>query len=177
MRPTVLLLALPLVIAAAPPTPMPMPQVSPAPCPTPAAPLPASLAAWKTGPSLAAATDARSLAAAKLAIGTRVEAMLAATGTVRFVRTSARSGDPTSKGGMLRLAVAKAGTYRVALGAAAWIDMVKRGTTLTSVAHDHGPACSGVRKMVDFALMPGAYVLQIEGSKDAVAPVLVTRLP
>ena len=174
MRMPFLLLAFPLSVAAAPQMPM---ADAPTSCPVPAAPLPAGLAAWKQGPSLAAATDAKSLVSARLTIGRRSEAMLAPTDTVRFVLKPGKPGEPLSKGGMLGVKIARAGTYRVALGTGAWIDLVKRGKALTSVAHDHGPACSGVRKMVDFALKPGAYVLQIEGSKDATAPVLVTRLP
>lgn len=170
MRSTVLLLALPFLLAAAP-------EAATAPCPTPPAPLPASLSAWKTGLSLAAATDAATLARTNLVIGTRAEGMLAATDTVRFVLTPGKPGEPTSKSGMFGFTVTQGGTYRVALGTAAWIDVVQNGKAVSSVAHDHGPACSGVRKMVDFALTPGRYVLQVEGSKDAAAPVLITRLP
>ena len=173
MRQFLILLALPALVGAAQ---MPPPPV-PASCPTPPAPLPASLAAWKPGLSIAAATDAKSLASARLSEGVRVEAMLAPNDTVRFIRQPAKRGEPTGKSGMLGFTVARAGTYRVAIGAGAWIDVLKDGTPLVSVAHDHGPACSGVRKMVDFALTPGRYVLQIEGSKDANVPVLLSRLP
>lgn len=161
MRPTILLPALPLLIGAA--------QVTPVPCPTP---LPGS-----NGPSLAAATDARSLVQAKLTLGARVDAMLSATDTVHYILTPAKPASPGSLGGMLSLPIKRAGTYRIAIGTGAWIDLVKGGTALTSVAHDHGAPCSGVRKLVDFTLKPGRYVLQIEGSKDANTLVLVTRLP
>lgn len=167
MRPMILLL--PLLLAAAP-------QEPPAPCPTPAS-LPPSLTAWQPGASVAAATDAKSLASVTLPIGTRVEAMLAPSDGVRFVHQPGRPGEPMSKGGMLAFTVVRAGTYRVALGTGAWIDVVSGTTALVSVAHDHGPACSGIRKLVDFKLTPGRYVLQIEGSKDAATPVLVTPLP
>lgn len=168
MRPMILLL--PLLLAAAP-------QEPPAPCPTPAAPLPPALAAWTPGPSLAAATDAASVAHTGIKLGGRVELMLAATDTVRFVHAPGKPAAPGSFGGMLAFTVARAGTYRIALGTGAWIDVVSGTTALNSVAHDHGPACSGIRKLVDFELTPGRYVLQIEGSKDAATPVLVTPLP
>lgn len=172
MRSTILLLALPVLIAAqAAPAPVP------APCPTPAAPLPPSLAGWKPGLSLAAATDKTSLVQAKLVIGTRVEGMLVPTDSVRFLHAPGKPGEPLSKGGMFSLRIAVPGTYRVALGTGAWIDVVRNGEALVSVAHAMGAACSGLRKTVDFKLRPGAYILQIEGSKDAVAPLLVTRLP
>ena len=65
------------------------------------------------------------------------------------------------------------GTYRVALGAGAWVDMLRDGKAIASTAHGHGPACSGIRKIVDFPLTPGSYVLQLAGSPDANIPVLV----
>ena len=173
-----LLLALPLLLAAAPHMQTAEAGVAaPAPCPTAAAPLPTGLAAWKPGASLAAATDAKSLVSAKLEIGTRTEAMLAPSDTVRFPLAPGKSGAPTGMGGMLAFTVTKAAPYRVALGNGAWVDVVKNGKVSTSTAHAHGPACSGIHKMVDFRLTPGRYVLQIENSKDAVVPVLVTRLP
>jgi hypothetical protein len=168
MRPMILLFALPLLAAA--------PQEPPAACPTPAAALPAELAGWKTGLSLAAATDRNSLAHTRLELGTRAELMLAATDAVRYVLAPTKPAEPASQGGMVGFTVARAGTYRVALGTGAWIDMVKGHAALDSVAHAHGPACSGIRKLVDFKLNPGRYVLQIEGSKDAATPVLITRL-
>uniref|UniRef100_UPI0035C9900B hypothetical protein n=1 Tax=uncultured Sphingomonas sp. TaxID=158754 RepID=UPI0035C9900B len=168
MRPMILLLALPLLAAA--------PQEQPTSCPTPAAALPAELAGWKTGLSLAAATDRNSLAHTRLKLGLRSEVMLAATDTVRYVVAPTKPAEPASQSGMLGFTVARAGTYRVALGTAAWIDVVKGRNALESIAHSHGPACSGIRKLVDFKLTPGRYVLQIEGSKDSATPVLITRL-
>jgi hypothetical protein len=164
-----MILLLPLLLAAAP-------QEPPAPCATPAA-LPANLAAWTPGASVAAATDTKSLASAQLPIGTRLEVMLAPSDDVRFMHRPGKPGEPMSKGGMLGFTVTRPGTYRVALGTGAWLDVVSGTTALSSVAHDHGPACSGIRKLVDFTLTPGRYVLQIEGSKDAATPVLVTPLP
>lgn len=169
MQPIALLLALPALIAAAPDAPVP--------CPTPSAPLPAGLTAWRTGLSLAAATDAPTLAHTRVTIGTRVELMLAPTDSVRYVIAPGKPPAPGSMGGLLGLTVRRAGSYRVALGTGAWIDMVRAHSALTSTAHAHGPACSGIHKMVDFKLRPGRYVLQISGSKDAATPVLVTTLP
>ncbi|MES3081389.1 hypothetical protein [Sphingomonas faeni] len=77
---------------------------------------------------------------------------------------------------MVRFDVAKAGTYRVALGGAAWIDVVQSGKVLTSAAHAHGPACSPVKKMVDFVLPAGRYALQLSGAKTAELFVSVTTI-
>ena len=57
--------------------------------------------------------------------------------------------------------VKKAGRLVVALDGGAWIDLVHEGAIVKSVTHGHGPACSGIRKMVEFDVTPGRYLLQI----------------
>ncbi len=96
---------------------------------------------------------------------------------ISYAAAMKHPGAPGSFGGNLAFLVASAGRYRVALGSGAWIDVVQGAAVQTSVAHDHGPACSGIRKMVDFDLAPGAYVLQIAGNDTATLPVMVAKLP
>lgn len=65
--------------------------------------------------------------------------------------------------------IGEAGVYGVALNQAGWIDIApKGGVPLASVAHDHGPECSTIRKIVRFELKPGVYVLTL--SKLTKAP-------
>jgi hypothetical protein len=76
--------------------------------------------------------------------------------------------------GLLAIVAARAATYRLALGAGAWVNVIGAdGQALASIAHGHGLDCSGVRKTVDFALQPGHYVVQIEGNN---APTLAVML-
>jgi hypothetical protein len=82
-----------------------------------------------------------------------------------------------SYGGLIGVTVAQPGSYRVALSSGAWIDLVRDGKAVTSTAHGHGPACTGVLKMVDFPLTPGRYTLQIGANGGARMTVLVARLP
>jgi hypothetical protein len=46
-----------------------------------------------------------------------------------------------------------------------------------STAHSRGPECSTLRKMVDFPLQPGRYVLQVSANADARLPILLARRP
>ncbi len=82
----------------------------------------------------------------------------------------------TGNGGTLAFAVATPGTYRIALSGKAWIDVLHAGKSLASVAHAHGPKCTGVRKMVDFTLAPGNYTLQLSGADADRITLLVARL-
>ena len=79
-------------------------------------------------------------------------------------------------GGTLTLAVTAPGTYRVALGAKAWIDLVQSGKALASTSHGHGPKCTGVRKLVDFKLAPGNYAIQLSGSDAESVALLVAKV-
>jgi len=57
--------------------------------------------------------------------------------------------------------ITQAGRYRVALDQPGWIDIVREGEALTSVAHGHGPKCTTIRKIVDFDFIAGAYTLKL----------------
>lgn len=165
MRSLLALLALPLLVSAASPEAVP-------PCPGVAAPLPASLAAWQAGPVVTAASDG-----AALRLNTRTAVTLAEAAAVHYLLPPEHPGAAGSRGGVLTFTVTRAGTYRIALGAAAWVDVVQGGKAVASVAHDHGPACSGIRKLVDFVLTPGSYALQLSGSSAPTLAMLVTPLP
>lgn len=174
MKPITSLASLALFILAAPATAQMDRQPA---CPAEAEPIPAALAAWKSQAKATAAADARGLAAAALAPGTAVDAALSRTGSVQYVVRPEKPGGSVSYGGMFAVKVVEAGTYRVALGSAAWIDVLHGKSAVESTAHGRGPACSGIRKMVDFPLQKGDYVLQIAANGTPSVPVLFTKLP
>lgn len=146
-------------------------------CPQDAEAIPPALAGWTTPTPLAAAGDAAGLGAATLTPGTAIDATLGQTGAIRYVVRPERPGGTVSYGGLFAFTVAEAGTYRVALGSGAWIDVLRDRTAIVSTAHGHGPACSGIRKMVDFPLTPGRYVLQIAANGAPALQLMVARLP
>ncbi|HWJ68635.1 MAG TPA: homogentisate 1,2-dioxygenase [Sphingobium sp.] len=167
------LLLLSLALAAAAPAPTPT-QAS---CPAVSPALPAELAPWTAAQPLAAAMRVEALGTARLALGTAKDLALGQTGQVHYALRPERPGGSVSHGGMAQFMVARAGIYRVAMSNAAWLDVVANGKSLESVGHGHGPDCSGIRKMVDFQLVPGDYVLQIAGSGTSDVRVLVTGVP
>jgi hypothetical protein len=145
-------------------------------CAAPVAPT-GVLAPW-TSPVAATAAESSSAArTAPLAVGEAARVTLLPTSQVSFAAPPERPGDAASFGGVFTLAVAEPGTYRVALGAGAWIDLVRGGEVIASTAHSHGPECSGIRKMVDFPLEAGTHIVQIAASPVAETTVLVARLP
>lgn len=165
------MLALSLVLLAQAPAHMPAPS-RPDPQACPVAPvIPRELAGWRTmAPVAAGATPA------VIRVGQGARATLLPTPAVTYPLAPAKPGAAGTSGGVFAFEVAEGGTYRVALGAGAWIDVVHDGKALESTAHGHGPDCSPVRKMVDFRLAPGRYLLQIAGSPALVLALMVARL-
>ena len=93
-----------------------------------------------------------------------------------YAATPGRPAPVGGRGGLLALEVIEPGAYAVGLSSAAWIDVMDaRGATVASATHGHGPPCSGMRKVVDFVLTPGRYVVQLNTGGDATVGVLAFR--
>lgn len=137
--------------------------------------LPAELAAWAAQAPVSAAAGADGLAKAALPPGRAMRVALTPTPQVRYLAAPEKPPAPASHGGVLQLKVDAPGTYVVAVGSAAWVDMLRDGKPLTSAAHSHGPDCSTIRKRVEFPLSAGTYVLQLSGNPDPATVVMVAR--
>jgi len=87
--------------------------------------------------------------------------------SLRYGVAPERKPDVHKFGGMIPIDVKRAGRLVVALDAGAWIDLVRDGAIVKSMTHGHGPACSGIRKMVEFDVTQGRYQLQIVNAPTA----------
>lgn len=87
--------------------------------------------------------------------------------SLRYAIAPDRQPDVHKFGGMIPIEVRKPGRLIVALDGGAWIDLVRDGAVVTSVTHGHGPSCTGIRKMVEFDVAPGRYLLQIVNAPQA----------
>ncbi|MDZ4762402.1 MAG: homogentisate 1,2-dioxygenase [Alphaproteobacteria bacterium] len=135
------------------------------------------LAGWTARKDFGPAGNSAVARRGELEIGEAVNASLLAAHGVVYLAKPGREGAPESKGGLFALSVTEPGIYGVALGAAAWIDVLRDGEPVQSTAHGHGPECSTIRKIVEFSLRPGDYVVQISGSPDANLPIMVIHRP
>jgi hypothetical protein len=110
-----------------------------------------------------------------LMVGMQATLALKPAGTIHFMPALARAPKDGTYGGYFALTVPTAGTYRFALSDGAWIDVVRQGARLHSMAHEHGPDCSGIRKIVAFQLEAGRSYVQLSEAKAATIAVMVVK--
>lgn len=132
--------------------------------------LPQAWAGWKTPETVPAAVTPATQS--EILIGHAYTAPLAASASVKYAVTPQKTKDGTF-GGLFMVTIEKAGIYTVGLDQPGWIDVIRDGKALKSSGHGHGPACSSIRKMVDFQLEPGHYTLQISNAPKTSAVVAV----
>lgn len=108
-----------------------------------------------------------------IAVGQGTGLMLSPVDKVAFAPAPSRAPKPGTFGGVYSFNVATGSTYRIALDAGAWIDVVGNGKIIEPVAHSEGQPCSGIRKIVDFTLAPGRYTVQLSGAKAAPMRILI----
>ena len=112
--------------------------------------------------------------ASQLVIGGFASLALAPAETVKFTPPLNRAPKPGDMGGAFAVSIKTAGTYRFAINPGAWIDVLgSNGARLESVAHMHGPDCSGIGKIVDYALPAGKYVVQLSSTQAATLQAMV----
>jgi hypothetical protein len=139
--------------------------------------LPAALAGWVHKNPVTAATAAGGLKPAMLALDRGATVRLHPTRSVSYVVQPDKPGGSVAHGGLVGVMITEPGTYQINLGSGAWIDLVRDGAKVVSTAHAPGPACSGIRKTVQFPLHPGRYVIQISANADPTLAVMVSRAP
>jgi hypothetical protein len=145
-------------------------------CPARVAPPPA-MAGWTRPSPLPAARSEADLAKATLTLGQAITAGFAPVQAVTYRVPPEKADGPQVYGGLYRLQVTEAGTYRIASSAAPWMDVFIGTAPVKSAAFGHGPACTGIGKMVDFPLQPGVYLVQFSESLTPDPEIMVVRTP
>ena len=138
--------------------------------------LPIELMAWKNLSYVHAAKSKNELSDASLELNNVYYVGLINTPKMEYEARPINEGGTVSYGGMFQIEIKQNGTYRVVLGNASWIDIVKNGKSVPSIAHAQGPENSGIRKMVDYSLEAGMYTLQLSAGGDSTTAILVTKI-
>lgn len=137
---------------------------------------PSELMPWKSLSYVSSAKNAEELNNAELTLNKASYVGLINTPKIQYIVRPTNEGGTVSYGGLFKVDIKRSGTYRVALGNASWIDLIKDGIAAKSVAHAHGPENSGIRKMVDYPLDAGIYTLQLSAGPDSTSAVLITQI-
>jgi hypothetical protein len=121
--------------------------------------------AWATAAPYAAAK--RPAIRAALKPGDAVALTLLPLGRVRLPVEPGKAPKPGTFSGLATLDVVKAGKLTVTLSSATYVDLVRDGKTIPSVAHGMGGPCATMHKRVTFDVAPGTYTLQLTGAPEA----------
>jgi hypothetical protein len=163
-----------IAVAAAPAAWAQTPETAPA-CKTMDFVLPGNLGDWNGKAPVVTAAGAGDLTSAKLLPGKGYEAALKRKGDVAFKVEPEKPGGSVSYSGLFQFDVAKEDNYAIALGNAAWIDVLEDGKALEPLSFGHGPECTTIRKIVIYKLQPGPHTLQVAGSGAETVKLLVGR--
>ncbi len=139
--------------------------------------LPTELKDWNGAAGISTAPGAEHLMQASLALGKGYEASLLHTPRVAFPAQPEKPGGSVAFAGLFSFTVREAGNYAVALGSAAWIDVLEDGRAVKPTDFAHGPECTTIRKIVVFPLKAGVHALQVSASGDAKLKLMVARKP
>lgn len=137
--------------------------------------LPDGFADWNGG--AAVGTTKATAEAATLQPGKGYEAGLMKRDDVAFLVEPEKPGGSVSYSGVFAFDVAEASDYRIALGSAAWLDVIEDGKALQPASFGHGPACTTIRKIVVYSLKPGRHQLQVAGNGAETVKLLVAKQP
>lgn len=138
--------------------------------------LPSELVSWKNLSYVASAKNNVELSNSALVVNKASYVGLINTPKIVYITRPTNEGGTVSYGGLFKIDIKEDGIYRVALGNASWIDLVKDGKAAKSIAHAQGPENSGIRKMVDYPLEVGTYTLQLSAGADSTSAVLITKI-
>lgn len=138
--------------------------------------LPADFAAWaKPAEALQAAADR---AAPVLPLGQPVDLVLKPSADVQFAAAPEQKRAPeNAHAGLVKLKIPAEGIWRVAASGPVWIDMLSAGGPVASTNHGRMAPCTSLRKVVEFPLTAGEYLLQLSGNPGPELRLMVARKP
>ena len=137
--------------------------------------LPVGMGDWNGRAAISTAPSPEHARHVSLALGKGYAATLKKKGDVTFSVEPEKPGGSVSYSGLFSFTIPEAGNYAVALGSAAWIDVLENGKALEPASFGHGPECTTMRKKVVFALKPGLHVLQVAGNGAETLKLMVAK--
>ncbi len=171
LRPFLLLVALPGAPAAAQHAPVACVSVSDS-------NLPEALAAWSKPPTPARAAPAAGAAQPELVPDQPLDLQLrpAAEVTLPNPPGQVRKAD-NAHAGLVSVRIPAEGRWRIAASAPVWIDVIGPAGPVASTAHGRMAPCTSLRKVVEFPLPAGTWLVQLSGNPGPDLRLMLSRAP
>lgn len=83
----------------------------------------------------------------------------------------------TAHGGLVSVRVPTEGTWRIAASGPVWIDVIGPSGAVLSTAHGRMAPCTSIRKVVEFPLPAGTWLVQINGNPGPDLRLMLSRAP
>ena len=87
-----------------------------------------------------------------------------------------RAGE-AAHGGLVAVRVPTQGTWRIAAAGPVWIDVVGPSGAVASTAHGRMAPCTSIRKVVEFPLPAGTWLVQLNGNPGPDLRLMLSRAP
>ncbi len=138
----------------------------------------AELKTWDAPKAPLAAADTSKKLQSPIAQGILYEISLVPEAKVKFLAKPEKSkpdGDKLS-GGLARVQIHEAGTYRVSIGQKVWVDVLdEKSQIVESKSFEMQTKCPKIFKVVEYELKKGLFTLQFSGSQTNLVKVLLSR--
>lgn len=140
--------------------------------------LPDDLAGWAAEPVSAVAANSAAMQAPLLEPSQRASVTLhpAASVALALAPEQVRTPDD-AHAGLLTFRVEADGVWRVSASKGVWIDVLADGERINSTAFGQLAPCTSIRKVVEFPLTAGDYLLQLSGNPGATIDVMISPKP
>lgn len=140
--------------------------------------LPDDLAGWATEPIAVTAASSADVSVPQLAPARRASVTLHPADSVALALPPEQTRTPdNAHAGLLAFRVEADGIWRVSAAKGVWIDVLAGGERIRSAAFGQFAPCTSIRKVVEFRLVAGDYILQLSGNPGASVDVMISPKP
>jgi hypothetical protein len=140
--------------------------------------LPAALGAWAKAPVPAEAAASADGPRPELVPDRPLALRLKPAGAVTFAQAPGQLRKvEAAHGGLVAVRVPAEGTWRIAASGPVWIDLIGPAGPVASSGHGRMAPCTSIRKVVEFALPAGTWLVQLNGNPGPDLRLMLSRAP
>lgn len=139
--------------------------------------LPHDLMAW-AAPAQPLTAGLAAATAPDLPVETHMNLRLHPPADVSLARPPEQQRTPEAPhAGLLRLRIEQAGVWRVSAARPVWVDLLLDGKPMATSNFGEMAPCTSIRKVLEFPLQPGDYLLQLSGNPGPDLELMVSLKP